>query len=108
MDGRTFYRKEKSDFLRQHRTRPETAEKEVRKVAKPLLDIVCITEPYCDYPVAVRLTMDDGSVQTYTLENKTDYMFQKVMDSVRHMNTGYRPPVQKKRRYRFGKSDTVR
>ena len=70
-------------------------------MAKPLLDIVCITEPYCDYPVAVRLTMDDGSVQTYTLENKTDYMFQKVMDSVRCMNVGYRPPVQKKRRYRF-------
>ena len=108
MDGRTFYRKEKSDFLRQHRTRPETAEKEVRKVAKPLLDVVCITEPYCDYPVAVRLTMDDGSVQTYTLENKTDYMFQKVMDSVRQMKVGYRPPEQRKRRYRVGKHDTVR
>ena len=95
-----------SDFHNQHRIHPETAQEEVRKVAKPLLDIVCITEPYCDYPVAVRLTMDDGSVQTYALENKTDYMFQKVMDSVRQMKVGY--PPQRKRRYRVGKHDTVR
>jgi len=108
MDGCTFHRKEMSDFLHQHRIHPETAQEEVRKVVKPLLDIVCITEPYCDYPVAVRLTMDDGSVQTYTLENKTDYMFQKVMESVRCMNVGYRPPEQRKRRYRVGKHDTVR
>ena len=86
----------------------EKDSKEVKNMAKPLLDIVCIEEPYCDYPVAVRLTMDDGTVQTYNLENKTDYMFQKVMDSVRHMNTGYHPPAQKKRRYRFCRNDTVR
>ena len=75
-------------------------------MAKPLLDVVCITEPYCDYPVAVRLTMDDGTVQTYNLENKTDYMFEKVMESLSRMKVGY--PPQRKRRYRFGKNDTVR
>ena len=75
-------------------------------MAKPLLDVVCIIEPYCDYPVAVRLTMDDGTVQTYNLENKTDYMFEKVMESLNRMKVGY--PPQRKRRYRVGKNDTVR
>ena len=107
MDGCTCGRKEMSGIVHRHRNRPETAEKEVKEMAKPLLDIVCITEPYCDYPVAVRLTMDDGSVQTYTLENKTEYMFQKVMDSLDHM-CGYHPPEIKRRRHRKWHYDTVR
>ena len=77
-------------------------------MAKPLVNVVCIEEDYCDYPIAVRIPMDDGTVRTYTWEDKHDYMFQKVMDSVRQMHVGYRPPEQRKRRYRFGKNDTVR
>ena len=75
-------------------------------MAKPLLDIHCSYEPGCEYPPDLFVNMDDGTVQTYTLENKTDYMFQKVMDSVRQMKVGY--PPQRKRRYRVGKHDTVR
>lgn len=58
-------------------------------MAKPLLDIHCVTEPYCDYPVAVKILMDDGSVQTYELKNKTDYQFSKVMNALAKMQTGY-------------------
>lgn len=71
-------------------------------MAKPLLNVVCIREPYCDYPVAVKLTMDDGTVQTYALENKTDIMFQKVMDSLSRMMVGYRYQPEKRRRHRRG------
>jgi len=46
----------------------ETA-KEVKDVAKPLLDIHCINRNGCKYPVAVKIAMDDGSVQTYTLDS---------------------------------------
>ena len=41
-------------------------------MAKPLLEIHCVREPYCEYPVAVKVTMDDGTVQTYELKNKMD------------------------------------
>ena len=58
-------------------------------MAKPLLDIHCVTEPYCDYPVAVKILMDDGTVQTYELKNKTDYQFNKVMNALAKMQTGY-------------------
>ena len=44
-------------------------------MAKPLLDIHCINEPFCEYPVAIRVTMDDGTVQTYDLRNKMEYKF---------------------------------
>lgn len=71
-------------------------------MAKPLLDIVCIEEPHCDYPIAVKLTMDDGTVQTYTLDNKQDIMFQKVMDSLSKMKVGYQYQPEKRRRHRRG------
>lgn len=68
-------------------------------MARPLLDIHCINEPYCDYPVAVKIAMDDGTVQTYTLDNKMDMQFQKVMDSLNKMTVGYqcRPRRRKNR-----------
>ena len=40
-----------------------------KRMAKPILDVHCITAPGCEYPVAVRLLMDDKTVQTYILEN---------------------------------------
>lgn len=58
-------------------------------MAKPLLHIHCITEKYCDYPIAVKVAMDDGSVQTYVLENRTQLMFNNVMDSLKKMEVGY-------------------
>lgn len=58
-------------------------------MAKPLLKVHCINEDYCDYPVAVKVAMDDGTVQTYVLEHKTDYQFQKVMDSLEKVTVGY-------------------
>ena len=58
-------------------------------MAKPLLKIHCIEADYCDYPVAVRIAMDDGTVQTYALENKTDYQFGSVMKSLEKIAVGY-------------------
>lgn len=71
-------------------------------MAKPLLDINCITEPSCDYPVAVKILMDDGTVQTYALENKMDIQFQKVMQCLNKMTVGYqyRPRRRKNRIHR--------
>ena len=61
-------------------------------MAQPLLDVHCIMEPYCDYPVAVRIAMDDWTIQTYELCNKMDYKFKKVMESLESMQTGYPAP----------------
>lgn len=36
-------------------------------MARPLLDIHCIREESCKYPVALKVAMDDGTVQTYNL-----------------------------------------
>ena len=71
-------------------------------LAKPLLNVFCIEEPSCDYPVAVRLPMDDGSVLTYVLENKTDFQFGKVMKSLEKVVVGYeyRPKRRKNRIHR--------
>lgn len=64
---------------------------------KPLLGIHSIREPYCDYPVALKVNMDDGTVQTYVLQNKTDYQFKKVMESL-DLVVGYQYRPKKKNR----------
>lgn len=84
-----------------NRQQTET-EKEVKEMAKPLLHIHCITEKYCDYPVAVKVAMDDGSVQTYVLENRTQLMFNNVMDSLKKMEVGYQyQPKHSKKKNRI-------
>ena len=83
-----------------HREQKTVAE-EVNEMAKPLLDINCITEPSCDYPVAVRILMDDGTVQTYGLENKMEMQFAKVMNSLEKLTVGYQyKPTRKNRIHR--------
>ena len=80
-------------------------------MAKPLLDILCTkTEPYCPYPIEMKVTMDDGSIQTYILQNKTEYMFNTVLAGLNNLERmiGYSDIWQRKRRYRVGKHDTVR
>lgn len=72
-------------------------------MAKPLLDLFCITEEGCDYPVAIRVLMDDHTVQTYNLANKHDIMFEKVITSVkRSVKIGYqyKPPKRRNRIHR--------
>ena len=58
-------------------------------MAKPLLNIHGKTEAFCDYPTELKVPMDDGTVQTYVLENKTGYQFDNVLKCVRKMRTGY-------------------
>lgn len=69
-------------------------------MARPLLDIHCITDEYCDYPVAVKIAMDDGTVQTYTHDAKMDYQFKKVMDSLHKITNGYQYKPRRKNRIR--------
>ena len=68
-------------------------------MAKPLLKIHGITEPFCEYPTALKVAMDDGTVQTYVLENKTEYQFDNVMKCLNRMKVGYQynEPVRKRR-----------
>jgi len=58
-------------------------------MAKPLLNIHGKTEPFCEYPTELKIPMDDGTIQTYILQNKTDYQFENVLKCVRKMRTGY-------------------
>lgn len=58
-------------------------------MAKPLLKLHCVKEPYCDYPVAIKVAMDDGTVQTYELRNRTEYQFNHVMNCLKTMTVGY-------------------
>lgn len=68
-------------------------------MAKPLLDIHCIEEPYCEYPVAVKVTMDDGTVQIYDLRNKYGYKFQNLIETLDKFTAGYQfKPEKRKRR----------
>lgn len=58
-------------------------------MANPLLELHCVKEPYCQYPVAIKVAMDDGTVQTYDLRNKMEYKFGQVLVALAKMETGY-------------------
>ena len=47
--------------------------------------------------------MDDGTIQTYTLENKVDVQFQKVMDCLHRMQVGYQYRPRRRNRIYRGK-----
>ena len=74
-------------------------------MAKPLLNIYGKVETLCEYPTVLKVPMDDGTVQTYVLENKTGYQFENVMKCVRRMRVGYqyRGRHEKKNRIHGGK-----
>ena len=72
-------------------------------MAKPLLDINCITEDSCKYPVAVNIAMDDGTIQTYNLQYDIHPNFAEAMDALERMFdcitiTGYQYKPKDKRR----------
>ncbi len=48
-------------------------------MANPLLNIHGEREDFCEYPTVLKVPMDDGTVQTYVLENKTGYQFDNVI-----------------------------
>ena len=88
-----------------NRKQKETSEKGVKEMAKQLIDVHCIREDYCEYPVAVRILMDDGTVQTYGLENKMEYKFNNLMKAVRKsVEIGYQYKRPTKRRSRTHRS----
>lgn len=71
-------------------------------MARPLLDIHCIEEPNCEYPAAVKLLMDDGSIQTYVFEGKEPPHIQKarnIFEQSLEISIGYQ--YRPKRRNRI-------
>lgn len=67
-------------------------------MALPLLDIHTHYDAYCEYPTSIKIAFDDHSVQTYVLQNKMDYQFNRVLESINSMKVGY--PKTKNRRNR--------
>ena len=59
-------------------------------MAKPLLDIHCIDEPTCKYPVAMRVPMTDGTIQTYVLQNRMHFQFQYILEQLNDFTEGYK------------------
>ena len=72
-------------------------------MAKPLLDINCITEDSCEYPIALKVAMDDGTIQTYNLHCDQHPNFVEAMDALGRMFdcihvTGYQYVPREERR----------
>ena len=70
-------------------------------MAKPLLNIHGEREDFCEYPTVLKVPMDDGTVQIYVLENKTEYQFDNVMKCLKRMKIGYQCGYPQKRRNRI-------
>lgn len=49
-------------------------------MAKPLVDVHCVTRPGCKYPVALKVAMEDGTVQEYTLNRNIEPYFNRSQD----------------------------
>ena len=77
------------DYIRQMQREDLDVMSEFLVMAATLLDIKCIYEPYCDYPVALKVTMMNGTVQVYELKNKTEYQFDKVFEALEKLTVGY-------------------
>ena len=73
-------------------------------MAKPLLNLHGQHEPYCEYPTMLKVAMDDGTVQTYVLENKTQYQFDNVMKCVNRIKIGYECGYPARKRNRLHRS----
>ena len=57
-------------------------------MAKPLLNIHGKVETLCEYPTELKIPMDDGTIQTYVLANKTDIQFENMMHLIRRSING--------------------
>ena len=74
-------------------------------MARPLVDLFCIEREGCKYPVAVRILMDDNTVQTYTFDSRVSPVVQKASDILKEsisISIGYQHmPMKRKRRNRI-------
>lgn len=76
-------------------------------MAKPLLDIHCIRKPHCQYPMQLKVAMDDGTIQTYNLQTEQPIEhpnFREAMDALDRMfdclDFGYHAEKPVRRKYR--------
>ena len=79
-------------------------------MARPLLDVVCVTEDSCEYPVALKVNKDDGTVQTNTLQFNIHPNFKEAMDALDRMFdcfeiTGYQYKETNRRKNRTRRSN---
>lgn len=75
-------------------------------MAKPILDIHCITVPGCKYPVAVKILMDDNTAQLYTLDSAMSPKVIKAKADFEHsleISIGYQYRPKRKDRIHRGK-----
>ena len=75
-------------------------------MAKPLLDIHCVTRPGCKYPVALKVAMEDGTVQEYTLNCNSIPYFHRSQDILAEsiqISIGYQYRPKRKDRIHRGK-----
>lgn len=75
-------------------------------MARPLLNIVCITEPGCKYPVGVRILMDNGKEKTYWLGQEQTPFFtrsKEIFEESLDISIGYQytKPKRRNRIHRF-------
>jgi len=54
-------------------------------MANPLLNIHAVREDCCKYPVALKVAMDDGTVQTYELKCEQHPSFLAAMQTMERM-----------------------
>ena len=69
-------------------------------MAKPLLDIHGVRRPGCEYPVVLKVAMDDGTVQEYALVNDVSPCFKRSQDILTEsisISIGYQFKPKKRR-----------
>lgn len=76
-------------------------------MAKPLLNVHYVRKPGCEYPMQLKVAMDDGTIQTYNLvtEKPTpDPNFLEAMAALDRMfeclDIGYKAEKPVQRKYR--------
>lgn len=75
-------------------------------MARPLIKVHCITKSGCDYPTAVKLAFDDGTVQTYTYEGAVSPQLAIAQDRFEqslNISIGYQYQPKRKNRIHRGK-----
>lgn len=75
-------------------------------MARPLIKVCCVMKPGSDYPIAVKIPMDDGKVVEYEMKQNISPVFAQIkaqFDESLNISIGYQMGRKKKNRIRRGK-----
>lgn len=67
-------------------------------MAEPLLNVYCQRKPCCEYPVTLRIAMDDGTVQTYVLQSQMGFNLPRLNENLDKLKAGYPKKRRRNRR----------